>query len=219
MAFAALFVALGGGAIAAIPDSGGVIHACYKRNGAVRIIDPSAGDTCAQPETSLAWNQRGPAGERGLQGPPGAPGAGGVVARLRSAGPTVAGSCEHPAPVTGKTARWTQAADESDQIFGQVTWRHDNSEAGTPPTAAVAILVRVDGALFGTAAFRSDEPGSVHRDTFTLTTRPPNVEPQGTAWLFESGAPSPHVVTAEVCSPSGVTETVQHVGVNVLGVH
>jgi hypothetical protein len=41
--------ALAGGAVtfAAIPDSGGAIHGCYQKNvGNLRVIDPSAGDSC-----------------------------------------------------------------------------------------------------------------------------------------------------------------------------
>ena len=50
----------GGVAAASIPDSGGVIHACYLRNtGALRIADTA---TCSSKETALSWNQVGPAG-------------------------------------------------------------------------------------------------------------------------------------------------------------
>lgn len=89
--------ALGGGAalaIAAVPGSDGVIHACYEvqkdgttpvaTTGNVRIIDPSAGQSCntvvgaAGPtERAINWNVTGPAGApgaTGAQGPPGAAG-------------------------------------------------------------------------------------------------------------------------------------------------
>ncbi len=93
---AALLLALGaagGGvvlAVAAVPDSSGVIHACYQlgAGGApasglnLRIIDPSAGQTCnttstpAGPpqEATLSWNQAGPPGATGPQGAAGAQG-------------------------------------------------------------------------------------------------------------------------------------------------
>jgi len=59
-------VTAGAVAYAAIPDGSGVIHGCYsKRDGALRVIDPSTGDSCSGKELSLAWNQTGP------QGPPG----------------------------------------------------------------------------------------------------------------------------------------------------
>ncbi len=64
-------------ALATIPDSNGVIHACYKKSGgALRVIDNSV-TNCAGSETSLNWNVQGaqgiqgPAGQQGEQGPPG----------------------------------------------------------------------------------------------------------------------------------------------------
>jgi type VI secretion system secreted protein Hcp len=86
--------ALGGGAalaIAAVPGNDGVIHACYEvqQNGTtpltggpnVRIIDPSAGQTCnaavgvaAPLEHAVSWNVTGPAGAPGTTGPQGPPG-------------------------------------------------------------------------------------------------------------------------------------------------
>lgn len=50
---------------AAIPDTSGVIHGCYKNsNGSLRIFDDAV-DACSSNETELTWNQTGP------QGPPG----------------------------------------------------------------------------------------------------------------------------------------------------
>jgi hypothetical protein len=48
-------------AYATIPDSSsGVIHGCYtKTTGALRVIDPSKGQSCASGEASLNWNQSG----------------------------------------------------------------------------------------------------------------------------------------------------------------
>jgi Type VI secretion system effector, Hcp len=91
-----LAVGLAGGAaavaVATVPDSGGVIHACYDVNGSgepasgatLTVIDPSAGQTCAAAtvgaspgQRELSWNQQGPAGtpgapgQQGPQGPPG----------------------------------------------------------------------------------------------------------------------------------------------------
>lgn len=61
---AALVIALGGAAFAAIPSSDGTISACYhKSNGNVRLVE-SAGD-CRSSESAVSWNQRGPAGPPG----------------------------------------------------------------------------------------------------------------------------------------------------------
>jgi type VI secretion system (T6SS) effector Hcp len=91
---AALLVAVGaagGGAalaVASVPDGNGVVHACYGVNALgvpaattttpnVRIVDPSAGQTCATTgppgggpalERTLSWNTAGPQGPQGLPG-------------------------------------------------------------------------------------------------------------------------------------------------------
>jgi hypothetical protein len=73
--FAALVIALGGVAFAAIPDSNGTIHACFQKNGgAVRVVESAA--ECRSAEQALAWNQRGPQGATGATGPQGIPGSG-----------------------------------------------------------------------------------------------------------------------------------------------
>jgi hypothetical protein len=59
---------LGGGAAAAsIPDSSGVIHACYKAaapdKGTLRVINTESGQACPSGYSSLAWNQSGPQGQ------------------------------------------------------------------------------------------------------------------------------------------------------------
>lgn len=48
--------------LAAIPDSSGTIHACYKNStGALKVIDSST-NSCAGNETALNWSQNGSAG-------------------------------------------------------------------------------------------------------------------------------------------------------------
>jgi hypothetical protein len=41
--------------LAAIPDGNGVIQACYKKAGALRVVDAEAGGKCSPKETSLSW--------------------------------------------------------------------------------------------------------------------------------------------------------------------
>jgi len=77
---AALALALGTGvAFASIPDSGGVIHACYnKTSGKLRVTDatnPKLAACLPSSETSVDWNQEGPAGPAGATGPKGDTGA------------------------------------------------------------------------------------------------------------------------------------------------
>lgn len=58
IALAALVVALGGAAFAAIPDSSGTIHACYqKKTGDLRVAESSS--NCRRNENRLAWNVQG----------------------------------------------------------------------------------------------------------------------------------------------------------------
>jgi hypothetical protein len=64
-------IGLGSTAYAAIPDSGSVIHSCYKKSGGVvRVID-TASTSCDSNETPLDWNQQGPQGPQGVPGPKG----------------------------------------------------------------------------------------------------------------------------------------------------
>ena len=68
-------LAAGGVAYAAIPDSGGVFHACYKNvGGQLRLVN-SASD-CGSSETATQWNQTGPTGATGPSGPSGPQGPG-----------------------------------------------------------------------------------------------------------------------------------------------
>jgi hypothetical protein len=70
IALTALLVAVAGVGYAAIPDSSGVIHACYfdrfSRNRPLfRVIDTDRGDRCFSYENELSWNQQGPPGPPG----------------------------------------------------------------------------------------------------------------------------------------------------------
>jgi hypothetical protein len=75
-----------GVAYATIPDSAGVIHGCYDKNGQLRVID-SPGEACKKHETSLDWGQTGPQGPQGTPGAPGVPGAQGPQGPRGDAGP------------------------------------------------------------------------------------------------------------------------------------
>ena len=76
----AVFVALGGGAyaaVSAIPGPDGVIHGCYKKRGGSLRLVPS-GRKCSRRELAIAFNQTGPPGPRGRS----------VVGRRGAAGAT-----------------------------------------------------------------------------------------------------------------------------------
>jgi hypothetical protein len=72
-AIVATGVAGAGLAWASIPDQSGVIHACTKDTGDVRIVDPTV-TKCKTNETALQWNETGPQGPQGAPGPKGDPG-------------------------------------------------------------------------------------------------------------------------------------------------
>jgi hypothetical protein len=69
----ALVFAMGGFAMAAIPDSSGVFHGCYKKKkGTLRVVSSSR--KCKKSERSISWNQKGQAGANGANGATGAKG-------------------------------------------------------------------------------------------------------------------------------------------------
>jgi hypothetical protein len=86
MSTIAVFLALGGGAYAAVSSitgAGGMIHGCYaKKNGSLRLI--AAGKKCAKGEKAIAFNQQG---RQGLPGTPGAAGAAGAAGVKGEQGP------------------------------------------------------------------------------------------------------------------------------------
>jgi hypothetical protein len=84
---------------ATVPDSTGVIHACYKvdpngnpdNNAALRIIHPAVVSTpdstaCKKNEQALDWNVRGVAGPQGPRGPSGPQGPSGPSGPAGSGG-------------------------------------------------------------------------------------------------------------------------------------
>ena len=70
MALVAIVLSATGLAVAAIPDSKGVIHSCYaKSDGALRVV---SGKKCQSGEKKLAWNKQGKQGKPGKHGAAGA---------------------------------------------------------------------------------------------------------------------------------------------------
>ena len=93
----ALFVAIGGGAVAvgAKPGKDGTIEACYKKNGKVRLL-VGKDDECRKKkgEKPITWNVEGQQGELGAPGQNGADGQNGA--------PGANGSPDTPAQVLAK---------------------------------------------------------------------------------------------------------------------
>lgn len=97
---AALALAMGGTAYAAIPHSAtGVITGCYQTLlGNLRVIDTQAGQRCNLLEKQLDWNQTGAPGPKGDTGAAGPAGPLGPAGALGPQGPTGATG---PAGATG----------------------------------------------------------------------------------------------------------------------
>ena len=87
--FIIALVAVGFGsgfASASIPDAGGVIHGCYVRGGALRVIDFPR-EQCKGGEQRVQWSQTGPTGPTGPTGATGATGATGSTGAVGPVGP------------------------------------------------------------------------------------------------------------------------------------
>jgi hypothetical protein len=87
---------------ASIPAPGGVVKACYKKNGNLRVVD-SAAACKAGKETAIQWNQNGGTGAQGPVGPAGATGATGATGAQGPVGPAGATGAQGPEGPTGAT--------------------------------------------------------------------------------------------------------------------
>jgi hypothetical protein len=121
VAYLALFVALGGGALAAtvLVSPSGRIKGCVNDSGRLRVLQPRK--RCSSSETFIAWNQTGPKGTPGKRGAKGEPGAKGET------GPE-AKNAEHAASADAATN-----ADKLDNIDSSA-FAPVGSEAWHTPT-------------------------------------------------------------------------------------
>jgi Collagen triple helix repeat (20 copies) len=102
LATTVLLALAAGIAYASIPDSSGVIQACYQKvNGQLRVIDTSKGGTCNSSETALSWNQTGPIGAKGTTGAKGSTGANGINGQKGATGPPGANGTNGAKGATG----------------------------------------------------------------------------------------------------------------------
>jgi hypothetical protein len=83
---AGLLVLAGGVAYAGIAGANDIIHACYKSDGTLRVLDMNA-MTCKSNESALSWNQTGPQGIQGEPGPQGETGSPGPKGDQGEPGP------------------------------------------------------------------------------------------------------------------------------------
>jgi hypothetical protein len=134
VALAALVVAIGGAAFAAIPDSGGTVHACYQKvDGGLRVVESE--NDCRSSEKPLA-----------LSTPGQSVGGREIVARARSTGPFPVTQASSEIPLTDNT--WNQGANETNELFLEVT-------VSVPPPGCASSQVDffVDGERMGSAVY------------------------------------------------------------------
>jgi hypothetical protein len=87
---------------AAIPNSSGVISACYQKStGVLRVINTDEGATCQGGEKALNWSAAG--GPTGPTGPAGATGSSGATGLTGATGPTGLTGATGPSGATGLT--------------------------------------------------------------------------------------------------------------------
>ena len=121
---------------AAIPDPNGVIHACYRPNGNLRLVDKSS---CTGNETAISWNQTGPAGPQGEAGPQGV-GALKEKLDLRAswaaggAGPQGCAGPQGPPGPQGPRCTWAIRASRRERL-------RDHQYDGNLPTNGTASVV------------------------------------------------------------------------------
>jgi Phage Tail Collar Domain len=56
---------------AAIPSADGVVSACKKSDGSIKLIDKESGQSCGASQKLVEWSRQGPPGPVGPQGPAG----------------------------------------------------------------------------------------------------------------------------------------------------
>ncbi len=109
--------AFGVAVVTSIPDSAGVIHACYgKITGNVRIVQ-SASQCHDSLERPISWDQHGspgPTGPQGAPGPQGQPGLPGATGPQGTTGPQ--GPAGPPGPQGSGAQLRTETADNSPSV-------------------------------------------------------------------------------------------------------
>ena len=174
----ALALVLAGGiAFATIPDSAGVIHACYKKSGgAVRIIN-SPTVKCQSTETAISWNQKGVPGPPGPSGSPAptppppihigvAGGSFNVPFVNGCCGTSVTNAQLVPVPLT--QASWIQKAGTFNVVYLRVAVSQatNSSDCQTPNMALNAFI---DGTPVGPLVVLAMPLGSSQTRSFPTT--------------------------------------------------
>ncbi len=202
---------------ASIPDSNGVIHACYNTSlahgspvGALRVVDTAGvNGRCASWEKALSWSGRGatgttgPVGSTGPTGPTGPSGSrgptgAGATGRAGSTGPTGATGPSGARGPTGTGSTGAQGPTGSTGATGRT-----GATGATGPAGAGALLVGNSGGnlannlfvAFGTLESQFDhaaqvvQTGTLHDLTVVLTA-PPGPGDARTFAVYVNGIPT-----------------------------
>ncbi len=164
-------------AVAAIPDSNGVIHACYDTtsnatpDGTVRLVDEN--EQCEPDEAAIAWNQRGP---RGPQGPAGADGPRGPAGPAGPAGP--------PGPAGSSGSQGQPGAQGAPGERGAAP--EGGLRGGSMPLAGVDDGVRPIGSVvYKPAKQETSAPREIASIVYRTGELPPNMlTPKGSLCRF-----------------------------------
>jgi hypothetical protein len=146
---AALLVA-GGSAYAAIPDGGGVFHACYKTtDGQLRLVNSAS--QCLPAETATQWSETGPAGPQGQEGPQGPAGQQGDKGEAGPQGPAgTAGVSGYEKASTG----FGEGTSPGDFDSAQV-----DCPAGKSPVGGGFIAINENGSPTGVSVVQDEADG------------------------------------------------------------
>jgi hypothetical protein len=113
---------LTGVAAGMIPDSGGAIHACYKRTAAptkpLKLLNTGEAKSCSAGWAAITWSQAGPPGASGATGPPGPPGA--TVTHHELVGGPVTVAQGGSAPISLSDPTFQAAEDALVAIYGTI---------------------------------------------------------------------------------------------------
>jgi hypothetical protein len=222
----ALFVALGGGALAAssIVGRDGKVHACYaKSSGAVRLVGQTK--ACNRSERKASWNQKGQKGARGQQGAPGTPGTKGadgtngsagapgsiIVAKLRGTLASLAAG-QNDIPITLTPSGWSQAAGELHFVTG-------NARLGTATgcNTGTGMVVNISAGV-DTLLAPITSLGNTETKPLQLAGGGESSLVSLVAPLFETAAARDHTMTIKASNGCAGTVTNLEVAVDVVAV-
>jgi hypothetical protein len=218
-------------AYAAIPDSNGVVHACYQNvtsaNKPVKLLNTSQKTTCPSGWVALSWTQKG------TQGPPGPVGSS-IVLRARASTITVSPTGGQGQAISLSPDSWTQAANELDMLTGSVTVTDVpySCQIGgvSGQQATMSIYLVIDGTTlpYPTTLYSSN-PGVPKTFSLELTgTEAGTSFGDGVSgaplMLFEPGSQVTHtlgIVAYDDCDAGapGGNFTINSVGVDVVAMH